>query len=58
MKIEDGEIVDDDDVKDAGNKDSVMEESVEAAVPSQNEGRDSIWARRVGDQRPRMMVRK
>lgn len=56
MQIEDGEIVDDDDVKDAGNKDSVMEESVEAAMPSQNEGRDSTWPRRVGDQRPRMMV--
>lgn len=55
VKIEDGEIVDDDDVKDAGNKDSVMEESVEAAMPSQNEGRDSTWPRRVGDQRPRMM---
>lgn len=58
MKIEDGEIVDDDDVKDAGNKDSVMEESVEAAVPSQNEGRDSTWPKRAGDQRPRIMVRK
>ncbi|KAL8155947.1 uncharacterized protein LOC141666487 [Apium graveolens] len=55
VKIEDGEIVDDDDVKEAGNKDSVMEESVEAAVPSQNEGRDSTWPRRVGDQRSRMM---
>lgn len=57
MKIEDGEIVDDDDVKDAGNKDSAMEENVEAAVPIQNERRDSTWPRKVGDQRPRMMVR-
>lgn len=57
MKIEDGEIVDDDDVKDAGNKDSVVEESVEAVEPRQNERTNSIWPRRVGDQRPRMMVR-
>lgn len=58
MKIEDGEIVDDDDVKDVGNKESAVEEkeSIEVVEPSQNEKMNPTWPRRVGDQRPRMMV--
>lgn len=58
MKIEDGEIVDDEPAKDGANKDFSVEESVEVVDANQSERKPLIWSRRDGDQRPPKMVKK